>query len=48
MANRLQQGKNQVTEMKIVLDNYTTILEKAVMLDPDYGTAYAKPWPHSD
>ena len=34
--------KNMVEEMDIVLENYTTILEKAVMLYPDYGTADAK------
>jgi hypothetical protein len=42
MTNRFQQWKEEVVEMEIVLDNYTTILEKAVTLDPDYGTAYAK------
>lgn len=42
MAGRSEQCKNMVREMEIVLDNYTIILEKAVMLDPDCGTAYAK------
>ncbi len=42
MAARSEQCKNMVREMEIVLDNYTIILEKAVMLNPDCGTAYAK------
>lgn len=44
MADRshLQLCQNKIWEMELVLDNYTIILEKAVMLDPSYGTAYAK------
>lgn len=42
MTDRWQLSKNKAREKEIAIDNYTTILEKAVMLDPDYGTAYGK------
>ena len=38
-ANSIQQ---YASEINVLLQNYTTLLEKASILDPDYETAHAK------
>lgn len=42
MAGHSQLSKKKVREIEIVIDNYTIILNKAVMLHLDYRTAYGK------